>query len=360
LTTRHRNETPKARSLGIALSCFNTTVVGIDTETNMFKAARTNRTVVILFGAIVVAATPLPAAAQGVWSTKAPMPAPREDAGAVTLDGKIYVLGGTAGDDAQITRNEVYDPAADTWRVLAPMPRGSHHLGVALLNGKIYTFGGFTAAAHGAPADYAFEYDIKGNSWRTLPSLTSPRGSVEAVALNGKIHVVGGRGAPQGPTIANHETFDPATGKWTTLAPLPLARDHIALIVVNGKIHAIGGRTLSFTTNQSRHDVYDPATNTWSSAAPMPTARSSLGVTEYRGMIMVVGGEQEASGPGSAMRDAEGYDIKTGEWRKLTPLPLGRHATGGATVGGAAYFAGGSTTRGGAGVTAEMLMFTLP
>ena len=60
----------------------------------------------------------------------------------------------------------------------------------------------------------------------------------------------------------------------------------------------------------------------------MPTARSSLGVTEYRGMIVVVGGEQDASGPGSAMRDAEGYDIKSGAWRALAPLPLGKHAVG--------------------------------
>jgi hypothetical protein len=60
------------------------------------------------------------------------------------------------------------------------------------------------------------------------------------------------------------------------------------------------------------------------------------------------------------MRDAEGYDIKTGAWRKLTPLPLGKHAVGAATVGDAAYFAGGSSTRGGAGVTAELMMFTLP
>jgi hypothetical protein len=288
------------------------------------------------------------------------MPAPREDVGAVALDGKMVVLGGTAADDAQITRNEVYDPTADKWTVLAPMPRGSHHIAVTLLNGKIYSFGGFTAAAHGAPADYAFEYDPKSNSWRTLPNLTSVRASAEAVTLDGKIHLIGGRSAQNGPTLATHELFDPATGKWSTLAPMPVARDHIALIVVNGKIHAIGGRVLSFSTNQSRHDVYDPATDSWSSAAPMPTARSSLGVTEYRGMIMVVGGEQEASGPGSAMREAEGYDIMSGEWRKLAPLQLGRHAMGAATLGGAAYFAGGSTTRGGVGVTAETLMFTLP
>src|SRR5581483_8619483 len=121
------------------------------------------------------AGLPTAAAAQGVWTAKAPMPAPREDVGATAIDGKIFVFGGTAGDDAQITRNEVYDPAADSWSVRAPMPRGSHHLGVTVLNGKVYTFGGFTAAAHGAPVDYAFEYDPKANSWRTLPNLPSAR-----------------------------------------------------------------------------------------------------------------------------------------------------------------------------------------
>jgi hypothetical protein len=92
----------------------------------------------------------------------------------------------------------------------------------------------------------------------------------------------------------------------------------------------------------------------------MPTARSSLGVTFYRDMIIVVGGEQEAGGPGSAMRNVEGYDVKTSAWRTLTPLALGRHAMGAATIGEVAYFVGGSTTRGGMGVTDELMVFKLP
>jgi hypothetical protein len=92
----------------------------------------------------------------------------------------------------------------------------------------------------------------------------------------------------------------------------------------------------------------------------MPTDRSSIGVTEYRGMIVVVGGEGDATGPGSAFRDTEGYEIVTGRWTKLAPLPLGKHGLGAASLGPAAYFPGGSSTRGGAGVTADMMMFTMP
>jgi hypothetical protein len=62
---------------------------------------------------------------------------------------------------------------------------------------------------------------------------------------------------------------------------------------------------------------------------------------------------------GSAFRDNEGYDLKTGQWVKLAPLPLGKHALGAATIGNV-VFPGGSSTRGGEGVTAEMMTFTLP
>jgi N-acetylneuraminic acid mutarotase len=320
---------------------------------------RTARAIAIVSLLGMIGTTPIAAAEQGAWSLQAPLLGPRENHGVVALDGHLLVVGGNAPSDTQLVRTEEYDPSADRWRTRAPMPYGSHHLAVALLNGKIYTFGGFTAAAHGKPVDVAFEYDPKADSWRPLPKLSSARGSPAAASLNGKVHVIGGRGGDN-VTLATHEAFDPATGQWTSLAPLPKARDHIGLIAVGGKIHAIGGRLLSTNTNQTLHDVYDPATDAWTQAAAMPTPRSSVGVTEYAGMIVVLGGEGDATGPGSAFRDFEGYDLKAGQWVKLAAPPSGRHGLGAATLGGRAYFPGGSSTRGGAGMTAEMLVFTLP
>ncbi len=308
----------------------------------------------------VAAAMPPPAAAQGVWASKAPMPGgPRENTGVIALDGKMYVVGGNAHSDTQITRTEVYDPATDTWSARAPMPSGSHHIAAAVLSGKIYTFGGFIGQAHAAPVDNAFEYDPATDRWRALPKLTSPRGSPSAVVLHGKIHVIGGRGTDN-KTIGTHDVFDPATGQWSMLAPLAKPRDHLGTVVINGKIHVIGGRPVSFASNETLHEIYDPATNTWTAAAPMPTARSSVAAVEYRGMIVVVGGEGEQTGPGSAIRANEGYDLKTGRWVTLTPMPLGKHGIGGVVFGASVYIPGGSSTRGGAGVGAELMTFTLP
>ena len=106
----------------------------------------------------------------------------------------------------------------------------------------------------------------------------------------------------------------------------------MAIVVIGGKIHVVGGRPVSFASNETLHEIYDPATNAWTVAAPMPTARSSVAAVEYRGMILVVGGEGEQSGPGSAIRANEGYDLKTGQWVTLAPMPLGKHGIGGRRV----------------------------
>ena len=122
------------------------------------------------------------------------------------------------------------------------------------------------------------------------------------------------------------------------------------------------GAPTTSTDNVALHDVYDPATDTWRAAAPMPTARSSGAATVYRGLILFAGGECRPGGkPGESMTydTLEAYDPKTDKWLMLAPLPQGRHAFGAATVGGVAYFAGGTTTCGG-GNDAKLLAFTLP
>src|SRR2546425_10690868 len=128
--------------------------------------------------AILAVLITLQSAGQGKWSEKARLPEPRGEVGVATVNGKIYVLGGSAlGRDDQ-TLVEEYDPATDRWRVRAPMPRGLSHAGAVGMNGKIYVIGGFTRNVHMGALDVVFEYDPANDSWRTLASMKSPRGSV--------------------------------------------------------------------------------------------------------------------------------------------------------------------------------------
>lgn len=302
---------------------------------------------------------------RGSWTARAPLPFPRSETAVVALDGKIYVLGGTAQGKYDSTLNQEYDPATDRWRDRAPLPHGQGHIGAVALSHKLYAIGGFTGNVHLAPVDLVFAYDPASDSWQTLAPISSPRGSVGAAVVGGKIHVIGGRGSDKR-TVAIHEVYDPATNKWRMAAPLPLARDHLGIIAVGGKIHVFGGRTNDTHDNVARHDVYDPATDRWSTAAPLPTARSSGAAVLYHGLILYTGGECKDPRPGPVANGTiatfatnEAYDRKTGRWLTLAPLPAGLHAYGADAVGAYAYFVGGALGCGGGPMTAQVWAFGL-
>ena len=305
---------------------------------------------------LVDASTPVQSAEPaGTWSIRSRLPAPRGESAVAVERGKLYVLGGYVPGVEATPRAEEYDPASDTWRMLAPIPRATSHPGAAALDGTIYVIGGFTANVHAAAPDTAFAYDPTANSWRALAPLAKPRGSVGVAALNGKIHAIGGRGLDK-VTVATHEIYDPATGRWAPAAPLPVARDHLAVVAAGGKLHVIGGRKANNTTdNTDLHDVYDPATDSWSKAAPMPTARSAAAATLLGNLVIVVGGECDQ---GHTFNQAEAYDLAADRWLTLAS-PVGRHGFGGASLGDAAYFAGGNKGCGGGDVTDELLMLRL-
>ena len=105
--------------------------------------------------------TPAIAQDRGSWSAVSTMPSGTGDSGVVALDGKIYVVGGsafrahilpTSSDMGSgtwgSTVNYEYDPGTDRWRERASLPIGLSHINLAVLDHKIYAFGGFTNLVH--------------------------------------------------------------------------------------------------------------------------------------------------------------------------------------------------------------------
>ena len=75
------------------------------------------------------------------WTQATPMPTPRADFRAATVDGMIYVIGGTVGEGTALSIIEVYDPAMDFWTTKTPMPTARGYYGMGEIGGKIYIFG---------------------------------------------------------------------------------------------------------------------------------------------------------------------------------------------------------------------------
>ncbi len=326
---------------------------------NRFKLA-------LLSALVLFASEPLSAQqTEGTWSKAAPMKAPRSELQAITVGGKIYVIGGNVrmmkdGEMATLPTTglgQVYDPASDSWHDIAPMPKGSTHNGIAAIDGTIYIGGGFAARGHAEATDRFYAYDTATDRWRELAPLSSPRGAPALIGLNGKIHIVGGRDKPA--AIATHEVYDPATNTWTVAAPLPVARDHVGIAVVDGKIHVYGGRTTGDTSNVGLHDVYDPATDKWTPAAPMPVPVSSGTFAQYRGLLIYLGGECKPDTV-HTFAEVQAYDPKTDRWRLLAPYPVERHAQAAAVAGGKLYSFGGAVGCGANNLAADNLTFQLP
>ena len=293
---------------------------------------------------------------QGTWTVKAPVPVGRTEVPGVTVNGKIYLLGGSArGVAYDMNRNDEYDPATDRWRARAPMPIGLNHLGATVLNGKIYTAGGFSQSAHKQPQDAFLEYDPASDTWRMLPPLTSKRGAVAVVGLNGKIHVIGGREGDE-PLINTHEVYDLASGQWTTAPPMSRARDHLVAVAVEAKIHVIGGRfSVGDEDMTGLHEIFDLATNSWSLGPPMPTPRGGISGAYHQGMIFILGAED-----GTRTYDEnEVYDVKAGRWIKLKQLPLPLHGSAVASDGSTLYSIGGAKKSGSLDVVDLNLAFSL-
>ena len=89
-----------------------------------------------LLGGGALLATATFAEGTGRWTVGTPMPSARTEVAVAEVGGKIYVVGGFRGE----RELEVYDPAADRWSRDAAIPRALHHAGAVGLNGKLYVF----------------------------------------------------------------------------------------------------------------------------------------------------------------------------------------------------------------------------
>lgn len=246
-------------------------------------------------------------------------------AGSTQLNGKIYLVGGcrkiwngTKLNEAETAINEEYDPVSNTVVTRASMPTPRYGLAVVSLNGKIYAIGGMH---EGKFVNTVEEYDPSTDTWTAKADMPTARMNLGAVALNGKIYAVGGGG---GNIYLGYvdcvEEYDPLTDTWTKRASMPTARYSLSLVAFNDKIYAIGGYDNNLSLNNI--EVFDPNENIWTEKGVMPTARQGAGAVASNGKIFLMGGQKRV-GPNTInpVDMVEEYDPLTNLCRTLTPLP---------------------------------------
>jgi len=338
----------------------------------MSKVCQWRTAIVAVIASLVVATSALAQMPTSPWKKGAPFPEPDEELYGVTVNGKLYVMGGWADGKARGANYE-YDPATDRWTKKSPMPRPAHHAAMAAANGKIFVMGGFVAPATTAvplgaawePIADAWEFNPATDSWKPLAPLPGKRGAAVAAEVGGKIYVIGGATTMEGSkdpfftafgparVLGTNQVYDPATNTWESRNAMSVPRNHAFSGVVNGKIYVIGGRTghgfILSATNTDVVEEYNPVSDTWSPPKErMPTARSGGASGSDGRRIYAAGGEVTTTELVAAFRAIEAYDPVTNSWITLPSMPMPRHGVAGAVIGARFHLVSGMIQSAGA------------
>jgi len=278
--------------------------------------------------------------AHNTWTTLQSMTTPRYWHGSTAgADGRLYVVGGetqTAGSPINYfgVSVEAYTPSTNTWTPLADLSTGSQAIAAVSLDGKIYRIGGGSALEAYTPST---------NTWATLTSHPGVRFTISAAAgvgMDHRLYALGGTANNLGEKTVF--AFTPATNTWAPVADLLTARClQAAAALPDGRIFVIGGKTAVGGTILASAEVYTPSANTWAPVASLPTARGYLSAaTAVDGRIFAFGGL--TGGPGTESAVVEAYTPGTNTWAPMASMPAVRAATAAAAgPDGRIYVTGG-------------------
>lgn len=270
------------------------------------------------------------------WTTKTPMPTPRGEVTAATVNGKIYVIGGQSySANHKFRKVEEYDPVTDTWTTKADMPTARCSLAAVELNGKIYALGGNGEGS--VHLNNVEEYDPATNTWTVKAGMIRARHALSAVTANGKIYAVGGISGTK--VHSSVEEYDPKTNTWTEKIVIPevrfASRWFNASVYIDGNIYLTGG----YYGNSSETDKtfkYNIAANTYTELAVLPQWAEDLAAVAIGGKGYFMGGYSN-----KIMSALQVFDPDKGTWEQKAPMPTARTGLAAAVAGGKIYAIGG-------------------
>ena len=207
--------------------------------------------------------------------------------------GKILGFTVTARENEALTGESskmIYSADSQSeWVYQTPMLKTRKNASSVTVNDKIYVLGGENE--QGACKSFA-AYDTKKKVWEELPEYPgSETGICKAslISYKNEIYVIGGQtGTGANAAALKHiYVFNAKSKKWTTKADMKEARTNLATAVCGGKVYVF-----SKAGATDKLDVYDLDADTWESAV-MPGTSTILGAVCVDNRIFVLKEEGE-------------------------------------------------------------------
>ena len=191
------------------------------------------------------------------WSSAQALPTGVTKGTAITVAGKIYLLGGQNQYGDKLNQVLEYNPELNSWSQKANMQYARHGLKAVYFDGRIWAIGGRNLST----LNVVESFDLQSNSWRAETSLSTTRDWSAVWSTEEGIFTAGGDNA--GTNLSSIELYDRHSGQWSLVGNLPQAGRNMGTAVLNDKIFLVGGTDASFNYSSKVYaaDLPAPAMN---------------------------------------------------------------------------------------------------
>jgi hypothetical protein len=186
--------------------------------------------------------------ATGAVRAGTPSPFTAGFAGGAVHDGRLWVAGGHA-DGHWSARVDVYDPAADRWEPGPPLSV-AHDARLVDVDGRLYALGGF-AGQKNPDTPVVERLAVDGRRWERVAEMSVASSAFGAGGLDGHVYTFGDYDA-----LGRVLAFDPAADAWTSVAVPYTPRRHDAVVTVGHELLVMGGNVASSGSWLDTLEVY--------------------------------------------------------------------------------------------------------
>ena len=160
---------------------------------------------------------------------------------ALTVNGKIYLIGGRNSSDQNINQVLCFDPSTNQWSAKANMPTARYGLNLVWFENRIWAIGGRIPDMSKVES-----YNPITDSWQTEVSLSIERYYLVSWIANGRIY--SGGGVSGSSRLSSIETYNPTTKQWSSGGNFPENKYVADAVVLDDKVYVIGGSPNKWST----------------------------------------------------------------------------------------------------------------
>lgn len=242
-----------------------------------------------------------------------------------------------------------YNGRRNVWMPLPDVPVDQGRLAsvAAAAGGGIYLFGGYTVAAdgHEVSTPDVLRFDPRARAYRQVAPMPTPVDDSVALVLDDRwVYLVSGW--HQDRNVPLVQLYDSREDRWTSATDFPGApvfghagaiSGHDLLVCDGVRLDVISSKR-TFTASpecwRGRIAAKDPTRIDWRRTDPhpgLPRYRMAAGFDPASGHLLFLGGSENPYNyngigydgrPSPASARAQAYDLVSGRWRELAPLPL--------------------------------------